>query len=976
MSQSNERRIMSLRNTIIFQLITPFSILVTGYYYLSTSQYFHSFPILRIVGLPIIAALIGQYLYHQVDQPGGILNRFLEEDIELIGLVKLPNSLLFDFKYKLLVIFGLLFSSTTKTETYASIIEYQTQFNFVQGESQIGTFYLGCHEIPTNQEWCSLSRQRQQYHMRQIKQHLSNVQQVLQKQIPGVKFRFLTRSELLQEHGFDKEVSWDNEIPMSGFISLGTVKVTKYNNKVFLLTKESPDNPKEKEYVLLSIIGVTTDLKDNFHMLNRAPEGQREVSTWRWNRVEEQHKKGWITPRKVYTTQNYIVIKSSFQETGSFFDLSLEQLYDQILETRKDVLSLVKNGFKCTDIEKGALIQVFLHKKPVEAGKGKVRYDQAYLRVVAQLTRVPSRVIPILPYSRVPVNIPLGTHFTNPEKIAGLGELSGLLVYCGSDQNLMIGALHHFIKTIVTPDRKIILFDFNNDFGNLPSVFSRSQKESIPITKLQLGKNFSFNLYDVEMPPNITNYNAQTAYQMNTVVHMLTYASETDELMSNRGQLRHAMIEVAKKINPKELKDKISLQKITSSEIFVDVFQSTDHLTIDRLRTELEYFTTVPEFNEGKNSKRMNELGRAPGLTVIQFPTQTHAHKRLAFVFLLQKLAARCDPQTVIIVTHASKLFRNNQIHTQDLIFEEAISPFYAKIHHSGCLVLATHSITNLHPEVQKDITTGVFFRLLNAEDRDWLSVRYALEAKLTNDVPNVSAFLKSIQGEGLLFREDNIHTCDHFVPFTLGCVESIEDNEHRSIPPSLNAVILEKRQFALLMTVLSHIQTQAVTEQSLLQYLQELGFSSSMTDWAFVRQLPYVNLSENGNDQLVSISDEGRAYYLQINTLLQQLPPPIALESSAIDSTLSNLRQRVNQSFQNNLVKHQQLKTVIEEVAGGLLNEYLSVQDGVDWPLVKKYEELLDIEGLHPDHHTQRFVLLELMYAQMEDQLQEKPPL
>ena len=140
--------------------------------------------------------------------------------------------------------------------------------------------------------------------------------------------------------------------------------------------------------------------------------------------------------------------------------------------------------------------------------------------------------------------------------------------------------------------------------------------------------------------------------------------------------------------------------------------------------------------------------------------------------------------------------------------------------------------------------------------------------------------------------------------------------------------------------------------------------------------KLPHVSLSENGNDQIVSISDEGRAYYSQIDTLILQLAPPIAIDSRAIEPTLNNLRSRVNQSFQNDPVKHHQLKTVIGEVAGGLLNEYLRIQGGIDWHLVKKYVDLLEIEELHSDHHNQLFTLLELMYAQMEDNLQKKSSL
>lgn len=952
----------------------PGIFVIVGYNYLNTIQYSEGYDILRLVFLSLIGTFLGQYLFDQIDQQERILNMSYEEEAELYGFLKLPNALFFDFGYKLSTIFGILFSSTTKTDNYAPIIEYQTQFNLNQGESQIGTYYLCCYEIPMDQDWHSSSKQRQQHHMEQIKQQIANTQHVLQKQIPGVKFRFLTRSEILEEHGFNGDSGWD-ELLASDFINLGKVKVTRYNNDVLLITKISPDNPKVKEQVLLSIIGVTTDLKDNFHLLNRVPEGHNGVSTWRWNRVEEQYKKGWLHPRKIFTTQNYIIIKSSLQGADSFFQQTLDQLYEQLLETRKDVLSFVKNGFKCTDIKKEDLMRVFLHKNPVETGKGRVKYDQAYLRAVTQLTRVPGRMIPMLPYSTVPVNIPLGTNFINPEKIIGLKELSKLIVYCGSDQELLTGALQHFIKTILTPERKIIIIDFNNDLGSLVNVLSRGKKDNTPITLLQLGQNFSLNIYDVEPPAHISNRNSQTAYQMNTVVHMLAYASKTDVLVTNLVQLRHAMIEVAKKLNPKESHEELSLQKITNSEVFSDVFRTTDHLTMERLGRELEYYSASPELNDGnKYSDVINNLGRTPGITLIQFPTQTYVHKRLAFVFLLQKLAARCDTQTIVVVTHASKLFGKENDNLQQRIFEESVNQPYSKILHSGCLVLATHSVTTLHPEIQKDITTGVFFRLLNVEDRDWLSVRYTLEAKLADDVPNVSAFLKSLQGEGLLFREDNIHTCDHFVPFTLDPVESIHRGEDESPIPSLDPLSLDEVQFTLLITVLGHIQNQAVTEHTMLQYLRDLGYTIIMTDWENVCRFPYVTLSSNGNDRILSITEEGKSYYSYINTLVQQLPPPIALDSLTIDSTLKDLGDRVNQSFQNNPVEHQQLKKVIGEVAGALLNEYLRIQGITDWCLVKKYVDLLEIEGIHPNHHSQRFALLELLYAQIENNLQAKP--
>lgn len=86
----------------------------------------------------------------------------------------------------------------------------------------------------------------------------------------------------------------------------------------------------------------------------------------------------------------------------------------------------------------------------------------------------------------------------------------------------------------------------------------------------------------------------------------------------------------------------------------------------------------------------------------------------------------------------------------------------------------------------------------------------------------------------------------------------------------------------------------------------------------------------------------------------------------SIIDSTLNKLRSLVEESSQNDTIGQHQLKTLIGEVAGAFLNEYLQIQGVVDWPLVKKYVDLLEIVGVHPDHNAQRFELLEMLYTKI----------
>lgn len=93
------------------------------------------------------------------------------------------------------------------------------------------------------------------------------------------------------------------------------------------------------------------------------------------------------------------------------------------------------------------------------------------------------------------------------------------------------------------------------------------------------------------------------------------------------------------------------------------------------------------------------------------------------------------------------------------------------------------------------------------------------------------------------------------------------------------------------------------------------------------------------------------------------------------IDSTLNKLRSRVEESSQNDTIGQHQQKTLIREVAGAFLNEYLQIQGVVDWPRVKKYVDLLEIVGVHPDHHAQRFELLEMLYTEIEEKVRMKFP-
>ncbi|MFX1518252.1 MAG: hypothetical protein ACFFC6_18300, partial [Promethearchaeota archaeon] len=524
---------------IVWEIIYNFSLSIYLIYFIFITILVFVNRIHELIWLWIVMAVLSYFLIlsfiNDLFDRQKISGTSQDVDCDPYNLSKIPHTLIIDFGYKFQTLFGVFFLSTTTMENYAPLIEFETQFNLNKIESTNGTCYLGCYDIPTDQKWQSMPTQRQQDHLRQIQQHVSTFQQSLQKHIPGVKFQPLSLQRIFEEHGL-KGQSWGNQVTADS-IFLGKMKLAM-RDSVLYLTRENPDNPEEKEQVLISIIGVTSKVKDNFQLLNRICEGQEGVSTWRWNRVEEQKKK----QHKTFTTQNFIVIKAPCQDIDSLSSDPLKYMEERLRKTRNDVLSVIKNGFECTLLKNEDLIQVFLHKNQIKAGKAKVRYDNAYFRAIARLSRVPSRTIPLLPCNTAPVTIPLGTSFINPQRTVGLGELSDLLVYCGSDQKLLIGALQHFIKTIVTPERKIVILDFNNELAGLAKWVPSVGNEEIPLKNLQLGKDFSLNLFDIEIPSHVSEENNQIAYQMNTVVHMLAYASETDEVASNLAQLRYAMI--------------------------------------------------------------------------------------------------------------------------------------------------------------------------------------------------------------------------------------------------------------------------------------------------------------------------------------------------------------------------------------------------------------------------------------------------
>ncbi|MHA2319611.1 MAG: hypothetical protein ACXAC6_17880 [Candidatus Hodarchaeales archaeon] len=211
-----------------------------------------------------------------------------------------------------------------------------------------------------------------------------------------------------------------------------------------------------------------------------------------------------------------------------------------------------------------------------------------------------------------------------------------------------------------------------------------------------------------------------------------------------------------------------SLTNFTQSDVFTELTSEFEFSIIEHLSAELSIYAGFPHLNYLNFDQEFDlYLDPTPGVTLFHFPTQISPIKRATFAFLLQKIGMRCDSKTVVVITEASQMLSKIDEGPRNIssrLYEEAIGKYCKQITRTGCLTLVTYSVTKLHPDIQEMKSTGIFAKMIDPNEREWLIRRYALNRYLED--PN--NFLQGIDGEGLLFRHDMPHTVDHYVPYTL----------------------------------------------------------------------------------------------------------------------------------------------------------------------------------------------------------------
>ena len=161
-------------------------------------------------------------------------------------------------------------------------------------------------------------------------------------------------------------------------------------------------------------------------------------------------------------------------------------------------------------------------------------------------------------------------------------------------------------------------------------------------------------------------------------------------------------------------------------------------------------------------------------------PTQDHSMKKLFLGFLLQKVAARCTENTVVIITNAEVLFPAEGRNREQLnpVYETAIGQYAQKIRNKGTLVLSTKSPLKMREDICNAYDIGLFYYLSNPRDRQWLANRQALGPRQSE----LNQLLATLHQEGLMFREDLVF---HFVPHLLEPIDLEVTVPQESVRPA-----------------------------------------------------------------------------------------------------------------------------------------------------------------------------------------------
>ncbi|MHA1330709.1 MAG: hypothetical protein ACTSR2_06505 [Candidatus Hodarchaeales archaeon] len=517
---------------------------------------------------------------------------------------------------------------------------------------------------------------------------------------------------------------------------------------IMMISTEKEGTITKREQTLISVVILHPRSIQGYKLFGKAVKQNQYVTIEQRNRLEyEKHdRKHWGLPKSL--SWSTLTVKVKIKGEKKISKRKMKKTIEEIRKERNKAISILKSGVGIEILEKGKLIEVVLEAKARGEWVHEVIYDIGNFEEILCLESIPKREIPIFPQQQKKIKIPIGTNMLNPYRVAGLKEIPKMFVIAGSKKEVVIGTLQAIIQKIIVQKKRIIILDWNNELNGLKTALRQNGSWDKILTEYQLGVNLEINLCKIGLPGKIKGEEDELVMTSEILANLIAYASQNQTICLNLSQLRIKIHKALEQLPEEER----TLDKIVKTESFTDLISTMDQNTNERLMAEIENFSNYKELNAKENTPEFEtQLDENTGIMLVQFPYQSNKVKRFVAGCLLQKIAQKCNSKTILVITKAEEIFGEVQENFLKELYKETLEQYYEEIINSSSIVITTSRPSQLTTGVKKELESGLFFKLNDEREREWLKQHFNLEKYLKKE--EEKAFLNDMHDEGLLIE-------------------------------------------------------------------------------------------------------------------------------------------------------------------------------------------------------------------------------
>ncbi|MHA1227443.1 MAG: hypothetical protein ACTSPV_11925 [Candidatus Hodarchaeales archaeon] len=507
----------------------------------------------------------------------------------------------------------------------------------------------------------------------------------------------------------------------------------------------------ETEQTLISVVVLHPRSVQAYKLFNKAVEQNQYVTIEQRNRLEyEKHdRKNWGLPKALSWSTLTVKVKIKGEKKKS--KRKMKETIEEVKKERNKAISILKSGVGIEILEKGKLREVVIEARGRGEWMHEVVYDIGNFEEILCLENIPKREIPRFPQQQKKIKIPIGTDMLNPYRVAGLKEIPRMFVIAGSKKEKVIGTLQAIIQKIIVHKKRIIILDWKNELDGLKTALKQNGSWDRILTEYQLGVNLELSLCNIELPERIKGEEDRLVMTSEILANLIAYASQNQTIGINLSQLRIKIHKALEQLPEEER----TLEKIVKTESFTDLISTMDQNTNERLMAEIENYANYKELNAKESTPEFEtQLDENTGMMLIQFPYQSNKVKRFVAGWLLQKIAEKSNSKTVLIMTKAEEIFGETQENYLKELYKETLGQYYEEIMNNSSIIIATSRPCQLTSGVRKDLDSGLFFKLNEEREREWLKQHFNLEKYLKKEEEKI--FLNDMHDEGLLIEAGN----------------------------------------------------------------------------------------------------------------------------------------------------------------------------------------------------------------------------